>query len=185
MSDLTMFAKRLKEAREKKGFTQRDLASKVSVTPASLSSYEKGNSVPSLPVVKELAEVCDVSIDWLCGGNDQSKIPETFSDVIRLLFLITATPNLESNINVYDNSYGNNYTAEISFTNEELITFFCDWEKMKKLHDDDSIDDEVYDLWIEKTLNKYNVNIKDAYTKKLNHSIPEGFDAIADEDIPF
>jgi len=168
MVDLNIFSKRLKEAREAKGYTQKTLAVKVGVTPASLSAYEKEGKNPSLSVAAELAKECGVSLDWLCGieGETKAKIKK-YSDLIKIL-LPLAEENIpekvitDDKIQLYDmDGYGYQcYVGLIAFKDPEIVTFFSDWSKMLSLLEKGSIDKEVYNLWIEKTLNKYNFNIE-------------------------
>ena len=47
----------------------------------------------------------------------------------------------------------------ISFTDEYLNEFLKDWQKMRTLYISGTIDEEVYDLWKEKTIAKYNIPI--------------------------
>ena len=39
MKELTLFAKRLKKAREQRGMKQKELAEKIDVTPQTISAY--------------------------------------------------------------------------------------------------------------------------------------------------
>lgn len=41
-----------------------------------------------------------------------------------------------------------------------MVKFIDEWKKIKELHDTKTIDDELYELWVEKTLKKYNYPIK-------------------------
>lgn len=175
-------AENLKAARESTGFSQREVADILGMTAASLSSYEKGNTTPSLHVAICLAYIYEVSLDSICGTDNKNKLPETFSDVIKLLFLIQDTNGLDVHISYDENHfYNEGANAELIFKDRELLTFFADWEKMKTLYKEDSIDREVYELWIEKTLKKYDINIQGSHKSK----ILDEFSAIEDDDIPF
>lgn len=61
---------RLRISREAKGFTQDDLADRASLGQSQLNRYENGKSEPTLDVVIRLAEVLDVSVEWLLGVVD-------------------------------------------------------------------------------------------------------------------
>lgn len=172
--------KRIKEAREKAGLKQTELATKTSVKAASISSYEKGNSLPSLNVAVEIANSCNVSVDWLCGTehhNDSGK--SNLSDLIEVLIDLgkynifsieyhqKGRAFLDNNLERYarlsflershtttteDNKH--TYTAPYE-NNCDFFSFFKDWEKMYNLLTDGAIDTEVYQLWVEKTIKKY------------------------------
>jgi len=59
---------RIKRSREEKGFTQDDLAEKLKMkNRASISSYEAGRSIPPSDVLRDLADILEVSADYLLG----------------------------------------------------------------------------------------------------------------------
>ncbi len=64
------FSNRLKNLREKMGYTQSDLAKKLSLTRASVNAWEMGLSSPSTPVVVELSRLFHVTTDYLLGLED-------------------------------------------------------------------------------------------------------------------
>ena len=51
------------------------------------------------------------------------------------------------------------YISEISFEDDKIYDFISDWQKMREVHSKCIIDNEMYDLWIEKTLRNYNTAI--------------------------
>jgi len=61
------FPDRLKELRNKLGYTQSDLAKKLSLTRASVNAWEMGLSAPSTPVIVELSQLFNVTTDYLLG----------------------------------------------------------------------------------------------------------------------
>lgn len=61
---------RLKEARKNKKITQMEAASKLGVTNGALSGYERNYRDPDTEMLKKLANLYGVSIEWLLG-NDQ------------------------------------------------------------------------------------------------------------------
>jgi len=69
MDEDNIFQKRLKEARETAKLSQAKLAEAADVTPATISSYENTEKSPSVAIAKRMAQVLDVSIDWLCGNE--------------------------------------------------------------------------------------------------------------------
>ena len=64
------FSNRLKNLREKMGYTQSDLAKKLSLTRASVNAWEMGLSSPSTPFVVELSRLFHVTTDYLLGLDD-------------------------------------------------------------------------------------------------------------------
>ena len=70
--DKTMhdFPNRLKELRAKMGYTQSDLAKKLSLTRASVNAWEMGLAAPSTPFIVELSRLFHVTTDYLLGLED-------------------------------------------------------------------------------------------------------------------
>src|SRR5690625_6544582 len=68
-------SKKLKELREEKGYLQKFVADKIGVRSNTLSGYENGNRYPDLDMILKLAELYDVSTDYLLGrtNNRNSK----------------------------------------------------------------------------------------------------------------
>jgi transcriptional regulator with XRE-family HTH domain len=56
---------RMKELRKQHGWSQGELAEKVGTDARQISRYENGRITPSLDVVARLAEVLNISIDYL------------------------------------------------------------------------------------------------------------------------
>lgn len=62
-----VFPQRLKELRLKKGLTQKDIADLVHVNRVTYTNWEKGNREPSFENLVKLADLLEVSLDWLFG----------------------------------------------------------------------------------------------------------------------
>ena len=70
MINMSGFGKRLKEIRERMGISQRSFAKMLGLDPAQLFRYERGERVPTEPVIKQVAEKLKVSTDYLLGLTD-------------------------------------------------------------------------------------------------------------------
>ena len=64
---------RLRELREQKGVTQKEVAKAVGCTPTVYSRYERGEREPDISTLCSLADYFRVSIDLLIGYNNQQK----------------------------------------------------------------------------------------------------------------
>lgn len=159
-----IFGKRLKEAYEKAGFTQAQLARAVkpNLTAASISGYVNGNSLPSLTVVHELAKACNVSIDWLCGEDEvkQDINTKTYGDVLHHLSASFDNINILVDINNLSNEFLDT-TTEIIFkvnfpcsTSHAFPEYLKDWVSMRLLYFKGAIKKDVYELWINDSINK-------------------------------
>ena len=63
----SIFANRLREARQRKGWTINQMAEKVGIAVNSISGYERGKSEPTMFALTLLAETLDVTTDYLTG----------------------------------------------------------------------------------------------------------------------
>jgi transcriptional regulator with XRE-family HTH domain len=68
-----IFAQRLRILRKNKGFTQKELGKLLSVTDAAVGMWEQARRLPVPEMLIHLAEVFDVSVDWLLGRVMQNK----------------------------------------------------------------------------------------------------------------
>ena len=64
------FPERLKDLRDRLGYTQSDLAKKLSITRASVNAWEMGISAPSTSWLVELSNLFHVTTDYLLGLDD-------------------------------------------------------------------------------------------------------------------
>ena len=62
-----VFPQRLKEIRIKRGLTQTELGEKVGVKQSTFTNWEKGKREPNFEIVIKLADLLEVSVDWLFG----------------------------------------------------------------------------------------------------------------------
>ena len=64
------FGDKLRALRMEKKLTQNDLAARLGIVGASVSSYEKSKQYPSVEVLIQLCQIFDVSADYLIGLSD-------------------------------------------------------------------------------------------------------------------
>ena len=67
MKELIELSKNLKQLRTQYGLKQKDIANRLGITYQSYQAYELGISVPTLQNFIKLAEIYDVSLDYLIG----------------------------------------------------------------------------------------------------------------------
>lgn len=67
MEQFESMGKRIKLMREKNGFTQSQMAHKLSMNPASFSSYERDNSIPPSDKLAQIADLLFTTMDYLAG----------------------------------------------------------------------------------------------------------------------
>lgn len=60
---------RLKEAREKKKLSQREVSKRIGVSISTLSGYETEYRDPDTETLTELSKIYEVSVEWLLTGK--------------------------------------------------------------------------------------------------------------------
>ena len=66
-----ILAKRLRECRKEKGFTQGQMAIYCDITEKAYQNYELMTREPKLEILARIADIFDVSLDYLVGRTDQ------------------------------------------------------------------------------------------------------------------
>lgn len=91
------FPEILRMLREKRGYSQKQLADVLHVSKNSVSHYELGGCMPGIDVLVGIADVFDVSLDYLLGRSkanlskrlldknvDKTTAGEILEDILRL-----------------------------------------------------------------------------------------------------
>ncbi|NLY46817.1 MAG: helix-turn-helix transcriptional regulator [Tissierella sp.] len=86
---MSVFGDRLKLLRNEKlkthGLTQKKLGNMFNVEKGTVSNWENGNRTPDIEVISKLADLFDVSVDYLLGRTDKRKPNHlTKEDMIKL-----------------------------------------------------------------------------------------------------
>ncbi|MBR5780042.1 MAG: helix-turn-helix transcriptional regulator [Clostridia bacterium] len=148
-----LLSENLKKLREEKGLTQSELADELSVTPQSVSRWEKGLAYPDIEKLPQLSKLFDVTIDELMG-NVKSKLHTITQELAKVRNRLYEDPAdsvrkeyfelLEESVNIGSNRF--------------LCEYYNASRKMKK---DKIVSDEKYD------------KVKETVTKKLIEMNPE------------
>lgn len=169
--DATEIGKRIKSVRESANKTQVEFCNLINCTQAALSGYENGSKIPSIDTLYTIAKKCQVSLDWLCGiinQNDNRFSINTSADI----FIIINELLKNKHIKLEKLTRTDTYIAEHGFPEEydfeDLVLCFDDkilkpyiekLEKMQELLNNETIDIELYELWLNKTINELNDKI--------------------------
>ena len=164
MSESTLFAQRLKQARTDKKMKQSELSEISGVSIATISAYESADGTkgknPSLENARSLAKALGISLDWLCGMPDNiSEKPATYSELFKFLVYISNSAYTLVYSADRSNEYGELLVGIIEFRDTNIYNFISKWEKIKRLYDQGDIDRELYSLWLEKQYKDYNYEI--------------------------
>ncbi|MBQ9608917.1 MAG: helix-turn-helix domain-containing protein [Lachnospiraceae bacterium] len=68
-----VIAKNISNLRQKKNMTQGDLASKLNYSDKAVSKWERAESIPDIAVLKEIADLFDVTLDYLVSDNTEQE----------------------------------------------------------------------------------------------------------------
>lgn len=194
MERIKLLSIRLKELRETLGLSQSAFAESIGLKQQTYSAYEKGTNKPPIDVIMKIEEEYRVSLDWLCGFTNLPKEKinlSTCADVLHLLFELGTLDGIEiDNGFVRDtsgpNEFPNNDTSYVAF----MMIYFNDttindalekWKKIFDLYQSKTIDEEVYRLWVEKTLKDYNI----PYHPNKGVKTEDNGDDLGDNGLPF
>ena len=88
-------SERIKELREKNGYTQAALAAKLSVTRACVNAWEMGISSPSTENLVELTQIFHVTSDYILGisGSESIEIGQLKNVLYQLINLFSSEQN--------------------------------------------------------------------------------------------
>ena len=70
---MTVTAMRIRELREKKGWSQRAMAERLDVYYPTYRKFEEGKAEPKIAQMKTLADIFDVTLDYLYGMVDEAR----------------------------------------------------------------------------------------------------------------
>lgn len=71
---MSIVGTRIKQVREQRGLTQKDLANRIYKSPATVSTYEVGMQTPPTDVLLSIARVLHVPITYLAGQTSDNGI---------------------------------------------------------------------------------------------------------------
>jgi transcriptional regulator with XRE-family HTH domain len=83
-----IFRKRLREAREMRGYKQEQLADRAKMPATTIAHFEAGTRKPSFDSLRKLAIALEITTDYLLGRVDDPELAEAgdplFRDVAKL-----------------------------------------------------------------------------------------------------
>lgn len=68
------FGKKLRDAREVKGFSQAELARQINSHHSIIGKYERDEVKPTVDVIKKLADVLETTISFLMGETENQNV---------------------------------------------------------------------------------------------------------------
>lgn len=88
MSDIKkIVAENISSLRTANGLTQTELAEKLNYSDKAVSKWERGESIPDVAVLKQIAEMFDVKLDYLVtSAHSREDVEESNSDLKKRIF---------------------------------------------------------------------------------------------------
>ena len=158
---------RIRERRLELGISQQELAKATGISGGTLSAYETKGKMPAADIAQRIAKALDVTVEWLLGEG--SDIPlNTRADIVRLLLTVEQHIALRMDYEKTTDKFGYRRAA-IFVRDDELADFAERFGKIRSNLEDKVIDEDVYNIWIEKELKKLDESrvISNAEVKRL------------------
>ncbi len=77
------FAKNLMSLRKEMKLTQAELAEKINYSDKAISKWERGESVPDIGILKTIADMFGVTVDYLISSHDTEKVPNEQTAMVK------------------------------------------------------------------------------------------------------
>ena len=71
-----LFSNRLRSLRKRFGYSQAALAESLAISRMAYTQYESGHREPALDTLIQIAQLYHVSLDYLLGLSDLSRLPQ-------------------------------------------------------------------------------------------------------------
>lgn len=155
MEEKNIFAIRMKEARQKNDISQAELSRRTGIAPATLSSYEIAENPKNPPIDKviAIAKALNVSIDWLCGLENEIKENEdiSFDEMMKAFMLISSLNTVKIEFQKkYDYDECNCAEIPVLLIDSEIFKeFILEYKKVSEF-----IESCDYDNYLKESLKK-------------------------------
>ena len=155
--------------RSNANMNQTEFAEKIGVTQSTLSSYEKGNAIPSLDVLIAIATNFHVSTDWLFGLSKSEMTISSVSDIANFFFQLNELNEVRYELEINDHlqndleTEDNKWYCSIKFfgrseghpCNIEICQILSKLEENRSSFEAYFTSKEMFELWKEKQLEYY------------------------------
>lgn len=84
MIDISVIGENIRKERKRQLLTIEQLAERVGITDNFLGKIERGDSMPSLPTMDNIATALNVSIDFLKGNNEYNSEYQLISSLMEI-----------------------------------------------------------------------------------------------------
>lgn len=157
MDEKNIFSVRMKEARQKVDISQAELSRRTGIAPATLSSYEvtENPKNPTLDKVILIAKALNVSIDWLCGLENEVKDNENigFDEIMKAIILLSGLK--KSSFSYCDGAMNCLESFDINFYDSVIVNFCIEYQKIKEFIENEDYPQYLKDGLLQALINKF------------------------------
>lgn len=157
-----IFSERIKELRSDKNMNQAEFSKLISTNQSTLSAYERGERVPPYETLICIAQLCNVSLDWLCGLSDKKSLSqqiETYSDLIQIIMELKEMDDAKIKISLqeFSKSMLELPTTKLvcDFSDSNLVDFYNEWEDIQAACKRTPSGEKLYNIWLKDALERY------------------------------
>lgn len=136
--------------------TQTVIGKKINVVQGTVSKVLSGDQEPTAEMLYNVAQVYDVSVDWLLGLTGEKKIAKqnmSYGDILKMFSVLGEKgalwpyPAIMHTIDDMDKELP--WVTHVGIGDEILQSIMAEWAKMLQNPED------IYHLWLDKRLNEY------------------------------
>ena len=126
-SQSTVLGNRIRDLRESKDLTQKELSSMIGLTPKMISFYENCQRTPPIDVLVKLAKIFNVTVDYLIGTPTSDSLYKNIS--IQELNLLQYYRGLSINAEQAEKKWGPitkyfSFSALLDNEEKELLEYY-------------------------------------------------------------
>lgn len=121
-------SERLKYLRSINKKTQKEFAEFLGIPQPSMSAYENGKNNPTIDVLIDIADKCNVSLDWIAGRSDYTFGLSSMRDFVLFMYELAMKKEIGFKIIVEDKFPNNDIETDENKWNVKLVFYGNDKE---------------------------------------------------------
>lgn len=148
-----VFSERLRAARKNKDITQSELEGACGVAQSAISVYENGekSQTPNLEDAVKIADVLNVSLNWLCGLDDSEQTITPVQWLIYMDKLLNNPPTINNKAMISESGQGK--TVSIQFCGKDMEEFFSAYHAIRTAQK--ALQNDLYISVVKKVFEQY------------------------------
>ncbi len=154
--------KRLKSFRTGADMSQKEMATKLGLSVPTYSNYENGYSEPPVEVIQKFCSVIGIEEDLFFGFTVQPNSDisiNTFADIMKVIMEIKSA-GIPVDCSTSVNTETRRLVASINIESPQVASLISRWNELNKELEEDKIDTDEYNIWIDSMMNSFNIPIE-------------------------